>query len=649
MTEHLPDEAFLDLTQDIIEKLRDYETGDALTLIQQGIAKYPESAELFLLTSLCCFRQDDVGRAIELCETAHKLSPDCQEVVDGLAVLHVCNGNLNEGLYYAKLATTLPPHPDIPDLLPYEFSDFFAAMRNATPSRHYLDGLYRYNFQVFDEAAVEFAKELRRNPDNHSALKKLGQVYVKLNRPKDALETLTTYRTRVEEDAEAIAISAMAHCQLAEFEQAATLCKSAMATSPDSLEVAMMVLEASVFLDGALREQHNQFIEDLQQRIERALEANHHEPQDVTIGAGDVINVAIISNKLFEGDVATFLMPYLQNHDSSKFNVTVYQQSPAGGAVYSALKSAAPNWRRIVDVDDDVVDLISARERTDIVLDLCGFSENSRPMLFAMLGNRLTANIFCQPFGEGTPGTSLILSDAATATVDHDIVRDGQTLATCNGGLFVIDEPQVMGAVGNLPAARNGHITFGGTALLSHLSEQTVSLWAEVLNAHPDSRLYLGYIANASTEVKARARELFAPHGLADRVSVWNTDYDHRANPSYFSEIDIFLDSTPVNSTLTLCHALWMGVPVISMKGPRRSAVVGASILNSAGKPEWIAEDADAFKVIVASLSGDLDTLASLRAGLRDEVKSSKLMDGKGYARSLEAAFTEAVNARRST
>ncbi|MGJ3258663.1 MAG: tetratricopeptide repeat protein [Rhodospirillales bacterium] len=649
MTDNSTDEDYLDLVQEIIGNLRAHDIPEALTLIQKGIAEYPEGAEIYLLTSVCSYLQNDIGRAIELCEIGHKLSPDCQEIVDSLAVLHVANSNLNEGIYYAKLATTLAPHPDIPDLLPLEFSDFFAAMQNATPSRHYLDGLYRYNFQVFDEAAIEFEKELRRNPGHTDALMKLAQTYIKLNRPQDSLKIINTYREQVEDSAELLVAEAQAYCHLAQFDEAARFCRQALAADPDSTEIAVLVLETSLYFDGDLHDEHLQCVEELNRRIAAAAPGEDEGEPHIPPAANERrINVAIVSNQLFDGEVATYLMPYLQHHDKQRFNVTVYQESAAGDTTFNALKAVAPNWRRIIDVEDDVVELIMARENTDVVLDLCGFSENGRPTLMAMLGNRITANMFCQPFGDGsTPGANLILSDGATAETDRNHLGDGQTTAACAGGLFAIEEPQIMGEVGELPASKNGHLTIGGTATLTHFSEHTVQLWTGALNALPSARLHLGYVENISAEVKTRILELFTEQGLADRVSVWDTDLDHRANPAYFGAVDIYLDTSPVNGTLALCHALWMGVPVVTRKGPRRASVLGASILQSAGKPEWIAEDDQTFVSIAKSLGDNIPALADIRAELRDDVKSSRLLDTRQYVRGIEQALTAAIDARR--
>ena len=240
----------------------------------------------------------------------------------------------------------------------------------------------------------------------------------------------------------------------------------------------------------------------------------------------------------------------------------------------------------------------------------------------------------------------MVLSDAVTAGTDAALIKPGQTNILCEGGLFAINEPRLMGEVKALPAKSNGHITFGGTALLAHLSPSTVQMWADILHAVPGSKLHLGYVELASADVKERAAELFADAGLQDRITVWNTDYDQRKNPSYFNAIDIFLDTYPSNRPLDLCHSLWMGVPAISRQGDKRGAMMGASILNSAGQPEWIARSNDEFVSVAASLAADIDALAQIRARLRDDVKTSKLLDTVGYVRGLEAAFEKSLSSR---
>lgn len=82
-----------------------------------------------------------------------------------------------------------------------------------------------------------------------------------------------------------------------------------------------------------------------------------------------------------------------------------------------------------------------------------------------------------------------------------------------------------------------------------------------------------------------------------------------------------------------------MGVPVIGLKGDRFIAHVGESMLSSADLAGWIAEDADDYVRKAEGFAADLDSLAALRAGLRQQLVASPLCDAPRFARNLEAAF----------
>ena len=51
--------------------------------------------------------------------------------------------------------------------------------------------------------------------------------------------------------------------------------------------------------------------------------------------------------------------------------------------------------------------------------------------------------------------------------------------------------------------------------------------------------------------------------------------------------------------------------------------------------------DPEKYVALAAHLTGDLDRLAQLRAGLRERVRNSALCDGKTFTRGLEAAYRE--------
>ena len=106
-----------------------------------------------------------------------------------------------------------------------------------------------------------------------------------------------------------------------------------------------------------------------------------------------------------------------------------------------------------------------------------------------------------------------------------------------------------------------------------------------------------------------------------------------------YGEIDIALDVFPYNGVTTTCEALWMGVPVVTLRGSTHVSRVASSILARVGLEELAADTPEDYLSIALRLSGDADRLQALRLGLRERLRNSPLLDAAGFTRSLEDAY----------
>jgi len=106
----------------------------------------------------------------------------------------------------------------------------------------------------------------------------------------------------------------------------------------------------------------------------------------------------------------------------------------------------------------------------------------------------------------------------------------------------------------------------------------------------------------------------------------------------YYRQIDISLDTLPYNGHSTSLDSLFMGVPVVTLVGDTVVGRAGLSQLTNLGMPEFIAHAENQFVSIARDWATDLPRLAALRASLRARMQQSPLMDGKAFARGIEAA-----------
>ncbi|HEY9843027.1 MAG TPA: hypothetical protein V6D23_21345, partial [Candidatus Obscuribacterales bacterium] len=196
--------------------------------------------------------------------------------------------------------------------------------------------------------------------------------------------------------------------------------------------------------------------------------------------------------------------------------------------------------------------------------------------------------------------------------------------------------------VAALPALTTGCVTFGSFNNLCKLTPAVIALWARVLQTVPGSRLLLKaeFLEDGPTAVDFLAQ--FAAHRIdARRLSLIGHAPSFAAHLAAYAQVDIALDSFPYNGTTTICEALWMGVPVITLAGGSHVARVGVSLLQHAGMEELIAADGTQYVAIAARLAGNLEALAGLRRDMRARMLASPLCDARGYTRELEAAYRQ--------
>jgi predicted O-linked N-acetylglucosamine transferase (SPINDLY family) len=185
--------------------------------------------------------------------------------------------------------------------------------------------------------------------------------------------------------------------------------------------------------------------------------------------------------------------------------------------------------------------------------------------------------------------------------------------------------------------ANEAATTFGAMNNPAKLNGDVLGAWARILAALPGSRILLH--APDDEGFRARIAGVFAGAGVdVSRLAF----FPRLATAAYlarYGEVDIALDAFPCAGATTTLDALWMGVPVVSLAGDRPYGRSGASILGSLGLDDWVSGTADAYVRCAIDHARDAAALDALRAGLRERLRASALMDGSALARALESAF----------
>lgn len=354
------------------------------------------------------------------------------------------------------------------------------------------------------------------------------------------------------------------------------------------------------------------------------------------------LRVAFFSRDLCEHSVAYFLEPLLEHLDRGAFEVLVYSDTARSDAVTARLRSHATLWRQVAGQTDATVESLVRADRPDLLVELGGHTAANRLPLLARRLAPVQITYLGYPNTTGVPAIDYRFVDAVTDPapaadrfVSEQLVRFAPTA-------WAYRPPECAAQPGQPPSVATGRVTFGSFSNFGKVTDTMLRIWAQILATVPQSRLLIKAAGVQEAAVAdPLARRLQAAGISPAQVEVLPHTPDTASHLALYQQVDIALDTYPYNGTTTTCEALWMGVPVVTLAGDRHAARVGRSLLNALGRGDWATDTPQAYVSVAASLAVDSGRLAAIRAGLREEMARSGLLDHAGQAQRFGAALRD--------
>jgi len=181
------------------------------------------------------------------------------------------------------------------------------------------------------------------------------------------------------------------------------------------------------------------------------------------------------------------------------------------------------------------------------------------------------------------------------------------------------------------PFFQNNYITFGSFGNFRKISNEVIEAWSNILNKVDNSKLLLKSSENYENTILL---DKFKKNGLEKRIKIYDRSQfsslkDHL---NLYNNIDIALDTFPYNGVTTTFEALWMGVPVIGIKGYNFNSRCGESILKNANLNSFIGSNKQNYVDKALYFSKNTDLLKEERKKLFNEVLFSPIFNSKQFA-----------------
>lgn len=302
------------------------------------------------------------------------------------------------------------------------------------------------------------------------------------------------------------------------------------------------------------------------------------------------------------------------------------------------LKTLFDHWTDVANLSDSKLAEQIHSDSIDILIDLSGHTAGNRLLCFAFKPAPVQASWIGYPGTTGLRSIDYYLADRymlPPGRFDHQFTEKIVRLPAIAPFQLSPDAPEVNA----LPALTNGHFTFGSFNRPNKLSERVIALWSQLLGAVPDSVMLLGGMVEEAG--RKHILDWFNKAGVsADRLR-FHPRAGMREYLQLHHQVDLCLDTFPYNGGTTTNHALWMGVPTLTLAGANMAGRCGAANLSHAGLEAFIVESPDEFVERGLYWVTHLSQLAEVREGLRERLLNSPLRNPELLAASLAQALRQ--------
>ena len=358
------------------------------------------------------------------------------------------------------------------------------------------------------------------------------------------------------------------------------------------------------------------------------------------------IRLGIMSSDLRRHPVAGFALPLFDHIDRERFDVYCYSfYQGAEDDVQAHIAKQVTAFRWIPDASSRDVAQVIANDQLDMLLELGGSTDMNRLDVMAFKPAPLQASWLGYPHSAGLSTIDYFVCDPysrpndPTLMIEHPLVMPHTWLAL---GHWAFAVAHVIAE--GLPEERNGFITFGTANNPHKCSRQVLGAWARVMAAVPGSQFIFVRPEGGSATFCKNVLAEFAANGIGEDRIVFKAV--RRAHMPLYNELDISLDSFPLTGGTTTTESLWMGVPVVSLRGEAFFERLSYSILSNAGLGDLVGDTLDEYQAIALALVADRERRRELRATMRERLRNSPLGQTEAFARDFYEMLARAVAGR---
>lgn len=530
---------------------------------------------------------------------------------------------------------------------------------------HNAKGQSLHYLRRYEDALRAYDSALAINPNHAEAWSNRGAALAALKYLPAAVESYDRALTLKSNYAVAAANRGHALLDMSRFEDAAASYDRALRIAPDYAFLRGPRLHAR--LQACVWDDLDADLKDLETRIANGEKATppwpalvmfdapalHHAAAKTWMRSLHKPNKAIIAGRSpgskirlayfsadFHDHATTHLMAELfERHDRGRFELIAFSFGPnKQDAMRARVTAAFDQFLDVRDRSDDEVASLARSLNIDIAIDLKGYTQDSRPGIFACRAAPVQAAYIGYPGPMAADYMDYVIADDTVIPGDAEEDYSEQVVRLpysyqVNDRKRVIADRAFSRAELGLPEQGFVFCCFNHSF---KILPDTFAIWMRILKAVPRSVLWLlEDYAPAAINLRRHA----AGHGVEPERLVFAKRMPLSDHLARLRVADLFLDTLPYNAHTTASDALWAGVPMLTRAGEAFAGRVAASLLKAMGMPELITSTAADYEERAITLASDPEGLARIKVKLASNRLTTPLFDTALFTRHLETAY----------
>ena len=384
----------------------------------------------------------------------------------------------------------------------------------------------------------------------------------------------------------------------------------------------------------------------VQKRIaENFSKSRFHKSIDVSIpkktNKENKIRVGYFSPDFRSHAVASLISELFEEHDRHKFEIHAFYFGPnTNDEMNLIIKSAVDYYHDVRSLGHKDVALLARKVKLDIAVDLCGYTQDCRPEIFAERAAPTQINYLGYPGTMGVDFMDYIIADKTIIPKKNQEHFSEKIIYMPNSYQVNVSskdltEIQFTRQEFGLPQEGFVFCCFNNSY---KITPSVFKSWMKILQGVNGSVLWV--FESNKNSVK-NLKDAAVKHGVSKDRLIFASHMSVEKHLNRIRLADLFLDTLPYNAHTMGSDTLRMGIPLLTCMGETLASRVAASLLFSLNLPEMVTITLDEYVSVAIKLATNQQEILKIKHKLSRNVLSSSLYNTRKFSKDLENAYLQ--------